>query len=391
MSVQLNVFDFVSPSTLILPILPEINTRAWDSSQNLSNPSSRYQGYLNELCLQVILLWLHAEITPQAKTSFCTTALPSFWELVNGTVVDIDEQRMVVVPQESIDFSELRIPQEWVDIPEYIGDYYLGVSVNPDASYVCLWGYTTHAALKNRGSYDPHTRTYAIAQTDLIDDMSIFPTVGELCPNERTRTQIIPPPPLSPTQAENLIDRLANPAILAPRLQVPFATWSSLIANGGWRQSLYLRRLGLPEQFAILGWLERGVSQFASQLGWSRLQLQTGFAGARSLEQSQNTLILSRQLAIAGQSYELRIVPQTHNGERTWRFEFRNAIAGGAIPGGFKLRLLTEDLQPLPNNEDVATTATDLLFVEVALAPNEGIVWEIEPLPENYEREILRF
>lgn len=391
MSVQLNVFDFLSPSTLILPISPEINTRAWDNSQNLSNPSSRYQGYLNELCLQVILLWLHAEITPQAKTSFCTTALPSFWELVNGTVISVDDRRMVIVPQESIDFSELRIPQEWVDIPEYIGDYYLGVSVNPDANYVCLWGYTTHAALKNRGSYDPYTRTYAIAQTDIIDDMSIFPAIGELCPNEPTKTQIIPPPPLSPTQAENLINRLANPAIIAPRLQVPFTIWSALIANGGWRQSLYQRRLGLPEQFSILTWLERGVSQFASQLGWSRFNLQTGFAGARSLEQSQKTLILSRQLAIAGQSYELRIVPQTHNGERTWRFEFRNAIADGAIPGGFKLRLLTEDLQPFPNNEDIATTATDLLFVEVALAANEGIVWEIEPLPENYEREILRF
>lgn len=64
---------------------------------------------------------------------------------------------------------------------------------------------------------------------------------------------------------------------------------------------------------------------------------------------------------------------------------------GAAIPGGFKLRLLTEDLQPFPNNEDVATTAVELLFVDVALQPGEGIVWEIEPLPENYDREILRF
>jgi hypothetical protein len=64
---------------------------------------------------------------------------------------------------------------------------------------------------------------------------------------------------------------------------------------------------------------------------------------------------------------------------------------GARIPSGFKLRLLTEDLQDFENNEDVATTAVDHLFVEVALEPGEGLVWEIEPMPENYDREILRF
>jgi hypothetical protein len=68
----------------------------------------------------------------------------------------------------------------------------------------------------------------------------------------------------------------------------------------------------------------------------------------------------------------------------------RNATAKAAIPGGFKLRLLTEDLQPFPDNEDVATTTVELLFVEVACEPAEGVVWETEPLPENYDREILR-
>jgi hypothetical protein len=31
------------------------------------------------------------------------------------------------------------------------------------------------------------------------------------------------------------------------------------------------------------------------------------------------------------------------------------------------------------------------LYIEVALEPGEGIVWEIEPLPDNYDREILKF
>uniref|UniRef100_A0ACD5H266 Uncharacterized protein n=1 Tax=Desertifilum tharense IPPAS B-1220 TaxID=1781255 RepID=A0ACD5H266_9CYAN len=39
----------------------------------------------------------------------------------------------------------------------------------------------------------------------------------------------------------------------------------------------------------------------------------------------------------------------------------------------------------------MALTAADLLFVDVALESGEGLVWEIEPFPENYQQEILRF
>ena len=63
----------------------------------------------------------------------------------------------------------------------------------------------------------------------------------------------------------------------------------------------------------------------------------------------------------------------------------------GLIPAGFKLRLLTEDLLPFEGNEDSANTEVEQLYVEVTLEPGEGIVWEVEPIPEAYDREILRF
>ncbi len=56
-----------------------------------------------------------------------------------------------------------------------------------------------------------------------------------------------------------------------------------------------------------------------------------------------------------------------------------------------KLRLLTEDLQTFLNNEAVAATAVDRLYIELKLEAGEGLVCEIEPIPENYEREILQF
>ncbi|MCY7368279.1 MAG: DUF1822 family protein, partial [Chamaesiphon sp.] len=61
------------------------------------------------------------------------------------------------------------------------------------------------------------------------------------------------------------------------------------------------------------------------------------------------------------------------------------------IPCGVKLRLLTEDLLPFANHEDIALTATDRLFLEVRVSPGDGLVWETEPQPDLFDREILRF
>ncbi|MEA5574154.1 DUF1822 family protein [Calothrix sp. UHCC 0171] len=389
-----NLFTFVTPRDLILEIPQNAYNQAWGKSQVHSNPTSRYQAYLNELCLSAVLPWLQEDVAPQAKVWFNTTALPSFWELVNGTVICIDATRVILVPQESIDLGELRVPQEWVDIPSWIGDYYLGVEIEPEDGYVRVWSYCTHAQLKQQGTYDASTRTYALDASDVIDDICIFSTACQICTNEVTRSQVAALPALSATQANNLIVRLGDREMLAPRLEIPFPTWGALIEHGGWRKKLYQQRIGQPEQFSIFQWLQTSIPQAVRELGWDAINLQLG-AGARSLEETAAENILSRQLTIAGQNYELRVIPQIEAEEDEesiiWRFELRNTAVGGVIPGGFKLRLLTEDLQTFPDNEITANTATEVLAIEVALEAGEGIVWEIEPLPENCDREILRF
>ncbi|MDF5706301.1 MAG: DUF1822 family protein [Nostoc sp. S4] len=391
MTAETTVFTFANPTDLILEIPTATQNYADARSQSFSNPTSGYQGYINELCLGAVLQWLQEDFTPQAKVWPTTTVLSSFWELVNGTAITLDTTRFILVPSETIDLSELRVPQEWVDIPGWIGDYYLAVQVEPDESYVRIWGYCTHAQLKARGSYDPGDRTYSLDANDIINDISILAVARQLCPEEPTRSAIQEISTLPQPQAQNLIARLGNPEILTPRLTIPFQLWAGLIAHPGWRKSLYQRRLGLPEQWSVIQWLQSGVSQVGEAVGWGSFDLQVSEAGARGVEQTPPQTIISRQLAIAGQIYELLITPQGEPDATIWRFELRNLTVGGVIPGGFKLRLLTEDLQPFPNNEDIAITAVEQLYVEVALEPTEGIVWEIEPLPENYDREILRF
>jgi len=390
------VFD---ATQIWLELSAEQQNQAWEKSQSFSLPSSRWNAYLNQLCLSAVLPWLQEEYVPKAKVWPNHTTLPSFWEVVNGTAIVADNTRFVLIPSEAIDHRELRVPQEWVDIPSWVGDYYLAVQVNPDDRSVVIWGYTTHEQLKEKGSYDVgdtpdgtlREHTYSVAKDDLILDINVLWVARQLCPEETTRTEVSNLAILPQVQAENLLQRLGNPAIIEPRLAVPFELWAALLEHGGRRQQLYSRRIGLPEQQSILDWLRSGVSEIAQEIGWRRIELQPGFAGARGVELTDDEAILSRQLQIAGQQYELQVFPLNNLEPQTWRFKLQNSALGGIIPGGFKLRLLTEDLQPFEGNEDVALTAQELLYIDVSLASGEGLVWEIEPFPENYDREILRF
>jgi hypothetical protein len=148
-------------------------------------------------------------------------------------------------------------------------------------------------------------------------------------------------------------------------------------------------RQGIVQPASIREWLQEGVSNFAQQVGWGIQQFTALPSGMRSRETS--FLGLSRQIIVADNTYELRVYPQGNLEQQIWRFELCDVNPENMIPVGMQLRLLTEDLQPFPNNEDIATTPVEQLYVEVMLESGEGLVWEVLPLPEGYEREILRF
>jgi Protein of unknown function (DUF1822) len=379
--------DLFDPTQPDLTVSATIATQAWQSRSG-GTPASGWNAYLNQLCLSAVLPWLQ-ESLPQAKVWLNPATLFSFWELVNGTAIVINHKRLVLIPTEALDSSELRVPQEWVDIPGWAADYYIGVKVNPDELQIQPWGYCTHRQLK-AGAYDAGDRTYALGEEELVSDLSLLWVVQQINPQEATKAELPALPALPLAQAKNLLERLGNPAVLQPRLAIPFAIWGALIEHGGWRQQLAEQRRSLPSR-SIWQWLESGVDRLGQSLGWEQIGFQPSLASARGEVATQPPTMLVRSLSIANQRYGLWILPFDRQGIRVWRFELRNLAIGGLIPAGFKLRLLTEDLLPFEGNEDSADTEVDHLYVEVTLEPREGIVWEVEPLPEAYDREILRF
>ncbi|MBD2249924.1 DUF1822 family protein [Nostoc parmelioides] len=217
----------VPPTQLWLEVSADIQDQSWQQSQNCLNPSGRWHIFLNQVCLSTFLPWLQAEYSPEATLA----TVPNSWEFVNGTAINLDTKRLILIPDKSLDTREFHVPQEWIDIPQWAGDYYLAVQVSPDGEWLRIWGYTTHEQLKNQGSYDPQERTYSLEAYQMIEDLNVLWVVRQLYPEEQTQAAIAPLADLSTTQVDNLWQRLSNPAITNPRLELPFEIWGALLAK----------------------------------------------------------------------------------------------------------------------------------------------------------------
>lgn len=378
--------DAMPPTMITDQLYLEIPEAALEpQNQAFSTSGAGWRARLNQMSLEAILPWVQEEQAAKVWTS--VAALPSFWEFVNGTAIECEEMRLVIIPTTEIDLRELRVPQEWIDIASWSADYYLAVQVNPDAGWIRIWGYTTHHQLKTKGTYNDGDRTYSLDEEHLIQDPNVLWIARQLCPEEPSRAEIAPVPTLLLPQTENLLERLGSPTVAFPRLAMPFQLWAALLEHGGWRQRLYERRQGLSDSWSVSEWLRAGISGLAGQFGW-RAGALPFVQGMRSRTEREG---FSRQLAIAGHLYQLQVFPRGRSEDHIWRFELSPLDADRQVPAGFKFRLLTEDLQPFNHNEDMAIEDIDRLYVDVILEPGEGLVWEIEPTPEGYDREIFNF
>jgi Protein of unknown function (DUF1822) len=384
-----------NPTQLVLELSEAIVNQAWQKSQDAANDPSQWQKYLNQLVLDTFLPWLQTEADTTATTGLDSATQADVWEIVNGIVINIGGAKIVLIPSEAEDLSQLRVPQEWIDIPVWKADYYLAVQVSLDDGYIRVWGYTTHQQLKNHGSFSHSDRTYSLSEAELITDINVLWVARELCPNEVTQAAVEPIKALTNVQADNLILRLGNPTQLLPRLAVPFATWAALIQNPAWCRRLAATRRGETIKTPVMQWLQQGMSNLAAELGWRQIEITPGTVGAKGVATTEaiNSAIpacgLAKQIAIANQPYELRVLPLSEVG--SWRIELGCLIPGCVVLPGIKLILLTEDLQPFEDNEEIATEPVPVLFIEVDLEAGESLVWQVEPTPDNYQPEILQF
>jgi hypothetical protein len=332
------------PDTLTelrLEILPEIHQESWHYSQLASNPLTQWNTYLNQVCLNTVLPWLQAEHDPDA--SAWSGAVPLLGELVRGTAIDLGDQRLILLPDKTIDTSELQVPQEWIDLSTWAGDYYLAVQIDSDDLYMRIWAYTTHAQLKNLGSYDADQRVYCLDAYQLVQDLSVLWIVRQFA--EVTRTAIAPLPPLPAAQAENLLQRLTNPAVLQPRLEIPFQLWAALLSDGDWWQRLSRSRRSesspatLTRPFTNLSqWLQNRFDE-----GWQTLEELDMAAEAFNVRQgdrTQRSIRRAKRLADQDTLLLVAVEPEA-DGRVTIQAKLRPLNSTGCLPQGLSLTLLS--------------------------------------------------
>lgn len=252
------MMTFTDPKEWWLELSPVVEADVLHQSQQCNTFHSRHTAFLNGLCLRTVLEWLR-EDAPEIHPSFALAEFFSIWDVVNGAAVNVGSTRLVLIPSESIDNSELAVPQEWVDIPSWVGDYYLAVQVQVEQRWVRIWGYTTHEALKINARFDSSDRTYCLDSEQLTQDLNAFWVTYQLCGNPLVQAAVSPLPELPPAQAESLIQRLGNPAVMFPRLAIPFSLWGALLSQADWRRQLFQQRAGIesnPRSVTRLGeWL----------------------------------------------------------------------------------------------------------------------------------------
>jgi Protein of unknown function (DUF1822) len=236
-----------------------------------SNATARNNAEINQICLQKTQAWL-TEIGIESTPTFSPAQMDSMWDVVNGFALTVGNRRLIVVPSDKFDREELSVPQEWVDIPAWMGDYYLAVQIDLDDSTMNIWGYTSHRTLRETGTFDRFDRTYSISSDFLIGDLDIL-WMAQLLDLQEITT--VPPiPSLNVDRSTSAIDRLSQPSPYSPRLDLDFNTWAAILSNNDLCQQLHQRRLQVATlqivttpRLSLTDWLRQEFSQALEQ-GW---------------------------------------------------------------------------------------------------------------------------
>jgi hypothetical protein len=319
-----------------LQIPENLQSEIWQRCQTVQG--DRWQAYLNQICYETVRQWLTEKFGNVARPVEPVESL-AFWEMVNGFALALAETRIVVIPAEAIDRLELRVPQEWVDIAIWIGDYYLVLEVDTDDQWIEIWGYTTHEQLKTVGVYDADDRSYSINSDALITDINVLWAMLEFG-SEVTRAGVSDLSTLTEAQAENLTTRLSQTAI--PRLEIPFGMWGSLIVNPQWRQQLGQSRQSVSPALStnLSRWLQ---NQF--EAGWQAIEnLVNTPTAAFSFRQDEvtGTVERAKQLALTPEITVLLVVRLTpDDGRVAVQAGVLSAIAP-LLPADLTLSLLSD-------------------------------------------------
>jgi hypothetical protein len=174
LQINLTQISDLFPNHLCLAISPQTQTEVWQNLDKYTNEVARDRAYLNQLCLTLLLNNLKQEFEDCEVTEIPTIQdWHTIWDVVNGFAIAIGQTPFVFIPQETDDLENIIIPAEWLEIPDWVGAYYLPVQVNLDdeESWLRVWGFTTYETVKGT-TYDSIQNNYICPRQDLVENLN---------------------------------------------------------------------------------------------------------------------------------------------------------------------------------------------------------------------------
>lgn len=276
----------LNPTQWLLEIPENIHHTALQQSHPQETATAEWNCYLTQVISETLCTFLQEEGETATIHQADIERLDILNRWIPGSTIDWAGKRCIVLPNTTLDDSELIVPQEWIDIPAWAGDYFLAVQVDWDAQHFQVLGYATHQRIKQLAEYSASERMYHLDALHLIQDLNALSVARQLCPHEVTQAAIAPITTIAPEAAAQWIEPLTNSA--NPRLTVPFLTWAGLIT-----QPEYLRAIARARSVtgAIAGavttlsqWFDGAIAQ-----GWQTFEslLGSDLAPAYALRDGQ--------------------------------------------------------------------------------------------------------
>ena len=182
-------------------------------------------------CLAAIAAWIERTLGLDCKYEFPNLGLEDdryISELFDGFALRVNEAKIIFIPSQNIDLNGCEIPQEWVDLPNWSGDYYVPIQVDLEAKYLHLWGSIAYEQLQQTAQLDPLFRYYHVDAAAMTANLDVLWASCELAPLPKANHCELAA--LTPTQADRAIERLMTaPLPNFPRLLLPFSEWGAIL------------------------------------------------------------------------------------------------------------------------------------------------------------------
>ena len=327
-------------SDLWWEIDPDDWNKALQDSSHLTPPGIARQAALNRILLELLEPWLMEELDAAVCSWPQDNPPDSLWSVVNGTAFDTGIVRLVAIATESLE-AEFRVPQEWVDIPTWVADYYLLLQVDVEGGIARLQGFSTHQRLKELGQYDPFDRTYWLSPDRVMEDINTLFLGRDFGLEPVTRAAIPPLPDVPSQQATSVLEQLASAEVYFPRLERPFHLWGACLSDARWRTRLYESRHNIAPRFAgrianLADWFSDIPNVLAS--GWQSIADAPGSTAfsLRSTDIEAEAVTKEKIVRLAGVDYSLAVhlEPQAE-GRTLIRASVKPSVSNTDLPVGF--------------------------------------------------------